>query len=287
MSMAYGAMHDLERAVRTHLFGIAPNNSGSSFLKEAMATSKATWNLPREGQFALGFAGPTTLKHGGLIWSEPEWRSRLADPDAYDWPSIRKAWHFQAFARDPAASVFYTKTPHFLLHVDELARHFPNASFLFMVRNPYAVCEGICRNQPRKAVRFSGDLPSAAAQHVVACMELQRRNLERHGGRGSFFTYEDMCDAPHEVEERIRALVPELRDLKLRQRLRVKDGMYDEMLANMNRRQIGRLGAGEIEAFNRVFEPCIDLLEHFGYRIMPPDSGRQERPREPSAMDGR
>ncbi len=74
-----------------------------------------------------------------------------------------RLWHFQAFARDPAASVFYTKTPHFLLHVDELARHFPNARFLFMVRNPYAVCEGICRNQLRKAVRFSGDLPSPRA----------------------------------------------------------------------------------------------------------------------------
>jgi len=268
--MAYGAAHDLGRAVRTHLFGIAPNNSGSSFLKEAMATSRATWNLPREGQFALGFAGPTTLEHGGLIWSEPQWRGRLADREDYDWPRTRKAWHFQAFARDPRAPVFYTKTPHFLLHVDDIARHFPNAKFLFMVRNPYAMCEGICRNQPRKAVRFDGDLPAAAARHAVACMELQLRNLERHGDRAAFFTYEEMCDAPHQVEEKIRALVPELRDLKLRQRLRVKDGMYDEMLANMNRRQIDRLGTGEIEAFNRVFDRRIDLLEHFGYRLMEP-----------------
>ncbi len=271
MNLVYGAMHDLERAVRTHLFGMAPNNSGSSFLQEAMATSRATWNLPREGQFALGFAGPTDLDHGGLIWSEPEWRDRLADRGAYDWPLTRKAWYFQAFAREPGASVFYTKTPYFLLHADDIARHFRNARFLFMVRDPYAVCEGICRNQPRKAIAFAGDLPSAVARHVVACLALQRRNLERHGDRGAFFTYEEMCDTPQTVEEKIRALVPELDDLKLRQRLRVKDGMYDETLTNMNRRQIERLGAPEIRAFNRVFNRRIDLLEHFGYRIMEPD----------------
>jgi len=172
--------------------------------------------------------------------------------------------------------VFYTKTPHFLLHVDDIARHFPDARFLFTVRNPYAMCEGICRNQPRKAVRFGGDLPAAAARHAIACMERLRRSLERHGDRGAFFTYEEMCDAPQQVEERIRALVPELHDLKLRQRLRVKDGRYDEMLANMNRRQIGRLGTEQIETFNCVFERRIDLLEHFGYRIMEPGSGALE-----------
>ena len=78
-------------------------------------------------------------------------------------------------------------------------------------------------------------------------------------------------DAPQTVEERIRALVPEVDDLKLRRRLRVKYGMYDEMLTNMNRRQIEPLGAPEIRALNRVFNRRADLLEHFGYRIMEPD----------------
>ena len=38
------------------------------------------------------------------------------------------------------------QVPPFLLLVDQLERHFRNAKFLFTVRNPYAVCEGICRN---------------------------------------------------------------------------------------------------------------------------------------------
>ena len=42
MTRVYGALHDVGGAVRTHLFGVAPNNSGSTFLKEALATCRAT-----------------------------------------------------------------------------------------------------------------------------------------------------------------------------------------------------------------------------------------------------
>ena len=270
MSLAYGALHDVERAVGTHLFGIAPNNSGSTFLKEALATCRATWNLPREGQRMFAFAGPATHEKGALIWStEPRWLDLLADPGAYDWEHNRRTWYFQAFARHPEASVFYTKAPPFLLYVGELVRHFPNPKFLFMVRNPYAVCEGICRNLRHARLARGRDLPAAAARHVVTCLDYQRRNLETHGERGVFFTYEAMCDEPEAVEAKIRALVPELDDLRLRQRLRVK-GNYREMLTNMNERQIARLDAAQIETFNRAFEKRRDLLEHFGYELLEP-----------------
>ena len=270
MSRVYGGTrHDVEGAVRTHLFGIAPNNSGSTFLKEALATCRATWNLPREGQNMLGFVGPART---GLIWSaEPDWLGPLKDPRAYDWPRTRRAWYFQAFARTPEASVFYTKAPPFLVYAGELARHFPNPKFLFMVRNPYAVCEGICRNLRRRRAPWARgrDLPAAAARHVVNCLDYQRRNLETHRECGVFFTYEEMCGEPEAVEGKIRALIPELDDLRLRQRLRVK-GNYHEMLTNMNERQIARLGAAQIATFNRMFRKRRDLLEHFGYEIMEP-----------------
>lgn len=268
MNRVYGALHDVERAVGTHLFGIAPNNSGSTFLKEALATCRATWNLAREGQAMLGYAGPSRYRKIPLIWStEPEWVAALTDPGAYDWERNRRAWYFQAFARDPEASVFYTKAPPFLLYVGELARHFPNPKFLFMVRNPYAVCEGICRNLRRSGLARSRDLPTAAARHVVNCFARQRRNVETWGDRGVFFTYEAMCDEPEGVEKKIRSLAPELGDLRLRQRLLVK-GRYHETLTNMNGRQIARLDDAQFAAFNRVFRGHRDLLGHFGYELL-------------------
>ena len=170
----YGATHDVAQAVTTHLFGISPNHSGSTLLKEALGTSKKTWNLLTEGHLALGFAGPVAAT---VLWAAGRRRvDRLADSARYDWALIRKAWYFQAQARDPAASVFYTKSPPHLLIVGDLARRFRNAKFLFMVRNPYAVCESLCRyyrdlGMAAFTARFPGrSLPETAAAHVVACL---------------------------------------------------------------------------------------------------------------------
>ena len=282
MTRVYGAGRDLERVITTHLFGICPNNSGSSFLSTALATCRATWSLPRDGQRMLGFAGPLPRKlvESGwpkpcLIWAaERSWMAVFADPGRYDWPRTRKAWYFQARARSPHAAVFVTKSPPHVLCVDQLARHFRNARFLFMVRNPYAVCEGICRRYRTRLPRHyqsqfvarGRSLPEAAATHVVNCFAWQRRNVETHRAHGVFFTYETMCAQPERVAQEIQALVPELDDLNLRQRLRVKD--YDAMLTDMNARQIARLDAQDLAAFNRVFRVHRDLLDHFGYALM-------------------
>ena len=267
----YGAILGLERLVTTHLFVVCPNNSGSTFLKNVLATSRATWNLKREGQWMLGYRGPilrtAAMPGPPLLWASTQASiDRVTDASAYDWTRNRRAWYFQAFARAPDASVFVTKTPAHLLVVDELARHFDNPRFLFMVRNPYAVCEGICR---RKVLRGMPDLPVAenAARHVVACLDRQRRNVEVHRDRGVFFTYEEMCAEPERVARRIRRLVPELDDLNLRQRVPVK-GDYDEMPTDMNARQIARLEPRRIAALNRVFRPRRALLRHFGYEVI-------------------
>ena len=282
----YGAGRDLEHAVTTHLFGICPNNSGSTFLVRALNTCRATWGLPREGQWMRGFRGPVIRKDVEdrrlkMLWAcGQSYIRRFTDPAGYDWPRTRKAWYAQAYARDPAASVFVSKSPPHLLCVGELMRHFRNARFLFMVRNPYAACEGIVRAcemldrlglvDDRHGSHVHGmPVPEAAAVHVVNCLAWQRRNLETgtYRERGVFFTYEEMCAAPERTASRIQALVPELDELDLRQRLPVKN-TYHEMLTDMNARQIARLDAERIEAFNRVFRARRDVLDYFGYDLM-------------------
>ena len=47
---------------------------------------------------------------------------------------------------------------------------------------------------------------------------------------------------------------------------------YDEVLTDMNERQIARLDATEIAAFNRVFRAYQDTLGWFGYELMDPEA---------------
>ena len=283
MSLFYGAClgpERMERAIRAHLFVVSPNNSGSTFLSRALATCRQAWSLPDESRRVHGFAGPAPTADGPLrgavkIWAaEPRWLDVLADAGAYDWARIRKAWYFQARAGDPRASVLVAKAPQDLCIVDDVARNFRNPRFVFTVRNPYAVCEGICRYLRRRVRRgwpvdVRGEpLEAVAARHVAACFALQRRNVEAQRGRGIFFTYETMCAEPERVARDVRALAPELDDLNLRQRLWVKRGRYHEMLTDMNARQIARLDDAQLAAFNRVFRRHEALLDWFGYRIV-------------------
>ena len=304
-----GATRDLESMITAHLFVVCPNNSGSSFLASALAACRAVWSLPREGQGIPGYAGPVTTRDPELaIWAAgPRSIGLFTDPARHDWARTRKAWYFFARAHDPGASVFVAKSSQHVFQVGQLARHFRNPRFAFMVRNPYAVCEGICRNfrrrfggrrLPRDAGRRS--LEETAAAHVVHCLARQRRNVEACGGsasephrdlpsephpgaapgscrglppspvggsRGVFFTYEAMCADPVGVARRVRSLAPELADLDLRRRLPVK-GRYDEMLTDMNARQIARLTAGQVATFNRVFHEHRDALDYFGYELL-------------------
>ena len=282
MDYVPGAGRDLAQLVRTHLFVVCPNNSGSSFLAVALGKCRATWRLPQEGQFIRGFVGPVTTETYGreqdapaLLWaSERRWVDLFAEPSRYDWRVSRKAWYFHARAHRADASVFVTKSPPHVLHVGQLVEAFRNARFLFMVRNPYAVCEGICRRYQgrlapilrRQFTEPGRSVETAAAVHVANCLAWQRRNIEKYAERGAFFTYETMCDEPATVERKVQGLVPELDDLKLRRRIAVKS--YDEPLTNMNERQIARLSTAEIEAFNRVFRRHRDTLAHFGYDLM-------------------
>ena len=282
MNYVPGAGRNLVNLIGTHLFVVCPNNSGSTFLTATLETCRATWRLPQEGQMIRGFAGPVVSRaYGrdrwfpGLLWaSEPRWCDLFADPRHYDWPRTRKAWYFHARAHTPDASVFVTKSTQHVLHVEQLVRHFRNAKFLFMVRNPYAVCEGICRryrtrlgpHYQRQFVVPGRSLPAAAATHVVHCLAWQRRNVETYRDRGVFFTYEEMCAEPVTVAQKVRSLVPELDDLILRRRIAVKE--YDEMLTDMNARQIANLAAEDVAAFNRVFREHRETLGYFGYALL-------------------
>ena len=164
--------------------------------------------------------------------------------------------------------MFVTKSPPFLLLVDQLLHHFRNARFLFMVRNPYAVCEGICRNYRSQFVPEARSLEEEAALHVVRCLDWQQRNVQAYRDRSAFFTYEAMCAEPERTAQQIRALVPELDDLDIRRRLPVKENTYDEMLTDMNARQIARLDPAQIAVFNRVFREHRDVLDFFGYELL-------------------
>jgi len=256
-----------EGAIKRHLFLLAPNNSGSTFLAAALGACARAWSLPREGQHVPGFHGPSSRGTGTrLLWAaDPASITAFRDPAAYDWARTSRAWNFQARADHPEADTLIVASPPFLLVADQLAAAFPDAAFIIMVRNPYAVAEGILRRGAEAGPVAPGDsLAAAAARHIVATLAAQERNRDALGGRAAFFTYEDMCGAPTDVAARIAAMVPALADLRLDRTLPVK-GRYHEPLRDMNADQIARLTTQQLIDLDAVFTAHRDNLTAFGY----------------------
>lgn len=210
-----------------------------------------------------GFKGVSTSGIGAeLLWATDKWLSYFTDENAYDWSKTKKAWYFTATALNPNASVFFTKSPPAIVWVEQLKQHFPNSKFMFMVRNPYAVVEGIAR---RKRDKFSRkQIIGLAAAHIMKCFELQIENIEKHQ-EGLFFTYEEMCSMPGKVADQIASFVPELNDLKMDSAIPVK-GDYYELLRNMNDQQISNLSKDDLTEINRVFDRYPQYLRYFGYQ---------------------
>ncbi|QNO28760.1 sulfotransferase [Sphingopyxis sp. OPL5] len=256
-----------EGAIQRPLFLLAPNNSGSTFLAAALGQCARAWSLPREGQHVTGFHGPSSRGTGTrLLWAAtPASIATFRDAAAYDWDRTRRAWYFHARAADADADTLVIASPPFLLIADRIAAAFPDAAFLIMVRNPYAVAEGIVRRGADAGPVAPGDsLAATAARHIVAALAAQAANRAALGARTTFFTYEQMCRTPAAVAARIAGLVPAFADLVLDRSLPVK-GRYNEVLRDMNADQIARLGPAQLADLNRVFDDHRDLLTGFGY----------------------
>ncbi|CAA0096590.1 Uncharacterised protein [BD1-7 clade bacterium] len=263
----FGAAHPLTTQINQHLFIICPNNSGSTLLKNLLASSQHTWNLLREGQAMQGFHGVKTRgSKTPLTWAaNPRMLKSLRLADNFDWVKTQKQWYFQAYSNSPDASIFVEKSPASLVYIDQYKQHFEHSRFLFMVRNPYACIEGICRR-----LRHTMDTDTAtqlATQHIVRCLAIQRRNVQHYTSDGVFFSYEMLCDQPEQAAKRIQMISPLLNDIDYNALVPVKQH-YNEAIRNMNTEQINNLSDQQLNLINQQLKQETELLNFFSYEYL-------------------
>jgi len=183
-----------------YLFITVANNSGSKLILQLVAECKNAIALPRQ----MHGATPAHPREGERYTKMPPCNSRIwtqgkpenfVDESRYDFEQIKSDWH-KLWAQDKHFNtanpkIFLEKTPSNVLKAQMYEKHFPNAYFMIMVRNPYAFVEGILRRNDR--------LIEAGIKHWIATSRKQIENTEtlRHS---VWFTYEDLCDKPKMVE---------------------------------------------------------------------------------------
>lgn len=254
-------------APKTHLFILAPNNSGSTLLRKYLEKSFFARYLNQEAQHTQGFVGPSSRGTGlRLLWAHSrDALSQFTDVSAYDWKKSNQAWLENSIVNSNKATVLVTSSPPFLLMLNQLDQFFPDARFILLVRDPYAIVEGIYRRRSLQPVP-EADCYRAAAQHAMRCLQYQRENIQQNLENSVSFSYEDLCDHTDMVKKSIQTLVPEFLDLNFDAEVSVK-GKPSAPIKNKNTEQIKRIDKNGFNTINDVFIHHQELLDSFGYSL--------------------
>lgn len=231
-----------------YLFILSPPFSGSTLLSEILSTSPNVSSNntlgTREGQQLPGVRK--------LLW---ESKNKYNPETKFDWPFIRRQW---LKYWDVTKPILLEKSPPNIVRAPSLAHHFAPASFMIMVRDPYAVCESMIRR---------GQDASEAAAFAIRCLRFQKQNIEKLQNF-IFFSYEELTDAPEAIREKLIAFMPALQGLDIHRVFKAHNFKNAPMqIRNMNSEKVANLHKTQLKALNRVFRQNEDILAYFNYHL--------------------
>lgn len=251
------------------LFIVGCYNSGTTLLTRLLETVSGLSVLPEEGQFLTDQLSADYELGLPRMWALREDLFRLAEgDDGPDPDRLEREWLMRLDRRQP---VFVEKSPPNTARTRWLQQHFPNANFLAILRDPYAVSEGIRRKAEPSHL--------AAGWPIELCARQWRRSYELLEEDAPFLDrllwlrYEDLAEDP----EKELGRVLEFLSLPLDSAMPRIDGTWDvhertEPIRNMNRESIDRLSPDEVRAITAEIGTA---RERFGYAV--PDVGAPQR----------
>jgi hypothetical protein len=192
------------------------------------------------------------------MWVDREDIFRLSEGDEGPDPvRIKKEWGMRLDLRKP---VLLEKSPSNTAKMRWLQKHFENAHFIGIVRNGYAVAEGISRKADPRHLAEGWPVEKSAWQwrRSNEVMQQDAAVMERF----MLVSYESLTSETMETLERITGFlgIPYFNDFESNRSWRIHE--REEKIRNMNNESIGRLSREQIDKINQV---AGDMLDAYGY----------------------
>ena len=176
------------------------------------------------------------------------------------WKKIKAVWDGYW---DHQKTYLLEKSPPHLIRTQQIIQHFNPVSFIIMVRNPYAHCEGLMRRRGWSATE--------AAEFSVYRLQKQMENVKTLE-RSIYFTYEDFVDHPQTTCNKIQSFLPGLGKLDFSGRFSIHTGQnkpsIERSLTNLNAEKIMKLRSEDISQINNVLSIYQDVMAFWGYTLM-------------------
>lgn len=233
-----------------YLFILSPPYCGSTLLNQIISTSKhvsCNNNIgTREGQ--------TLPEVKNLMFDNNRWNEDIHLP----WKKIKKIWRKHWNLSKP---ILLDKSIPNIMRLNQLKEAFFPALFICIIRNPYALCEGIMR-RTGKSAKF-------AAEFTIKCFTYQIHNINNHK-EILFFTYEDLCDNQEKIIKHIKDYINDLEDIDINQKFKAHNFKTKKAMkiTNLNNEKINKLQTKDLEAINKVFIKNVSTLNFFNYQII-------------------
>jgi hypothetical protein len=247
---------------RQWVFVVGCYNSGTELLTHLLGSHPEVAALPDEGQF-LTDQFPADYELGlPRMWVLREDLFRLTENDpGPDALRLEREWLMRL---DRSRPVFLEKSPPNAARTRWLQAHFENAHFIAIVRNGYAVAEGIRRKAEPRHLRDGWPLELCARQWSRSNEILAEDAawLERI----LWVRYEDLaCDPRGELARVLRFLGLDAQTTFLDGSRTWSVHERNEPIRDMNAESIARLGPDER---NIITREAGRMLERFGYEIL-------------------
>lgn len=238
-------------------FVVGCNNSGTSILKLILDGTGAISTHPYEGQMYTRVFKRNKQKKFARVWMECA--DELLVPSEHHTGNAPRLLHdWLRSLPKPIKDIVVEKTPANLLRIEWLQKIFPNCVFIGIIRNGYAVAEGIRRKGGKKIHR--------GAAHWNNVNKLM---LDKTKDFNNFFLlrYEDLCDKP---EQTLKALSTKIgiSSEKLLGSVDQVAGVTNNsnpitpVLKNFNLESIGRLSKDDKLI---IRAEASEMLDYFGY----------------------
>lgn len=234
-----------------HVFILTPPFSGSTLLVRLLATS------PQVSTFS-------TERGEGM--NIPELRE-VMQPDRWDpakpmpWDQIRRVFESHW---DMTRPVLVEKGPANQLRTREIEAAFAGASFVIMMRDPYAWCESMDRRGRRRGA--AGLAMGEHARRWLLHARILREEMDRLA-RVLRFSYEELCDDTATVIDKLLGFVPEIGALDPARDFDVHStfGKRHNPITNANQTALVRLEAAQLGEITDALSEDPELVAYFGY----------------------
>jgi hypothetical protein len=243
------------------LFLVGCYNSGTTLLAQLLSRHPSISGLATEGHFITDQFVKDYEVGLPRMWAGREELFRLTEADeGPDAVRIKKEWGMRL---DRSKPVLLEKSPPNTIRVRWLQKHFAPAYFVAIVRNGYAVAEGITRKADPRHLRDSWPIEQSAWQWRRSNEVLEED--APHLRHLLWVRYEELAADPLPVLNRIAEFVglPPFAGFDADASFSVHE--RKDSVRDLNVESIRRLSPAQI---TRVNEVAGDMLTRYGYPLL-------------------